>query len=158
MDDFQDEMDFDVDYLYKQMGEEEPEDDSDEDEPVRRPDPPSPSHMRRMMTSVTPRVAQEEQQEEVNPFQSSAGSVGQQLSDLKEAVHQLFLSVCALYEVVSSESASEPGEENRGEEEKHGEEEDRKGERKRGLPWWALVNLASNALLLLLLLLVLVLK
>jgi hypothetical protein len=111
-----------------------------------------------MMTSVTPRVAQEEQQEEVNPFQSSAGSVGQQLSDLKEAVHQLFLSVCALYEVVSSESASEPGEENRGEGEKHGEEEDRKGERKRGLPWWALVNLASNALLLLLLLLVLVLK
>lgn len=170
MDDFRDEMDFDVDYLYRQVGDEddrkEEEDEFAEDDEPRRPpaDPPPPSRMRQMIRSVPPRAVSQPEREDADPFQQqpsvTTGPVEQQLSELKEAVHQLFLSVCALYEVIRDDSgpSETEGEEGEGGAEKSGSEGGQAGKKDRSPPWWALANLASNALLFLLLLLFLVFK
>jgi hypothetical protein len=153
MDEFRDDVDFDVDHLFGQMEEDDEMEDETAAEETR--EFPASSRMRQMARNVMPsRIRHQAEDGDAGEDAVSVGNKKQELRDLKEAVHQLFLSVCALYEVVReyegrvpdigvSEAGSEAG----------GDGVPPRESPTPKMPWWAVANLVATGVVFLFVLL-----
>ncbi len=174
-DEDEDESDSEMD-MNAEEGKEGAADENGDDEDVAAM---RPSHVRQMQVSrkVPPHVASSTravtndtipdesvlQNDFVRMSRMTAedSKVNQEVMDLKEAVYQLFLSVCSLYEIIRSSEfhESDNQEESKGSDDlaqssqKRDEGGGGRGRLLGGVPWWILVNLGGNVLLLLLVLL-----
>jgi hypothetical protein len=110
---------------------------------------PASSRMRQMARNVMPSRIRHQADDG-----DASKAIEQELRDLKEAVHQLFLSVCALYEVVReyegrvpdigvSEAGSEAG----------GDGVPPRESPTPKMPWWAVANLVATGVVFLFVLL-----
>jgi hypothetical protein len=147
MDEFRDDVDFDVDHLFGQMEEDDEMEDETAAEETR--EFPASSRMRQMARNVMPSRIRHQADDG-----DASKAIEQELRDLKEAVHQLFLSVCALYEVVReyegrvpdigvSEAGSEAG----------GDGVPPRESPTPKMPWWAVANLVATGVVFLFVLL-----